>query len=446
MNTMPSVVRIVLATAALLSSVWAIQNFEGPGIVSCPTDAYSEANVSCFPMFADNNPLRCGVRLPSCVLAVLPSLDISSQTVQFALPCECTVAEECPDSCMIGPLSTTNASLPDLPFVPTLTSGNGTDTAMETADFVGPGVVSCPWSDYVADPCVPNYGALLTNCEDTEACTEASVPAPDSENFYLWLPCACVTLENCPASCTLVESLPNGTSTSGANDTATNGIEFTGPGYLVCPIEGASGDPCAELNLSDDCADPSVCGGTEFAFTLDENATSILVPLRCECITAVGCSDTCEFVPGEVPADLFSTPSPSPGDGITAIPTPIVNFTTISPAPTSSGFNFSFLPTSSFAPTTSGSLAPTASSNATMPPATMSDNETIAPNESTAPVTAPTISSPVDANATQGEATTPTRSPARGPGTRSPTLPPKSSGTRRPLVGAFAAVAIALLV
>jgi hypothetical protein len=439
---MASVVRIFLPAAALCSTVWALQNFEGPGIVSCPTDAYSEANAPCLPMFADNNPLRCGVRLPSCILEVLPPLDISSQTVQFALPCECTVAEACPDSCTIGPLddaSTTNTSLPDLSFVPTLTSGNGTNNSMETTDFVGPGVVSCPWSDYIEEPCVPNYGALLTNCEDFESCTESSVPAPDSENFYLWLPCSCVTLDNCPATCTLAESTANGTSASGGNDTTTTGIEFTGPGYLVCPIEGTSGNPCAELNLSDDCADPSVCGGTVFAFTLDENATNILVPLRCECITAVGCSEACEFVPGEVPADLISTPSPSPGDGITAIPTPIVNFTTISPAPTSSGFNFSFLPTSSFAPTTK-----------TMPPsdgpATMSDNETIAPNESTAPAIAPAISLPTDDNVTQDEPTTPTRSPVKRPGTRSPTLPPKSSGIIRPLFSAFAAVVIALLI
>lgn len=210
----------------------ATQDFVGPGSVSCPTADYAAS--PCVPTFLNGNPLTCIGEGLTCRLS-LPNVTIDR--VLIPIPCGCLVANDCPDSCtlltngvLIDPSNFTDdafTNITDDRFATDDDSATTDDDRNSTStgtQYVGRGVVTCPFDDYFLLPCLPDY-SNLEDCVDSEEelCNDIS-DAPEADvnfvDFYIFLPCRCVTVENCPETCTFA-AISDNTTTTTASPTGT---------------------------------------------------------------------------------------------------------------------------------------------------------------------------------------------------------------------------------
>ena len=153
--------------------------------VTCPLkDFLSNPCTPTLVVPADDCPV-----LQLCSQDYTPPSD--SSIVVIPMTCSCLQLTNCPDSCT--------------------SDGDGSEVFSaapqnETRiDFQGPGTVTCDMNDFLVRPCLP---VKTDGCEDDAAayrnnCDTYFVP-PEEENaetVEIPLPCACLSMYNCPASC-----------------------------------------------------------------------------------------------------------------------------------------------------------------------------------------------------------------------------------------------------
>lgn len=249
--------------ASLFSTAIGLQDFVGVGTVQCPTQDISD-EAPCEFSFT-NNLVLCLLDCPDAASFALNSfLDLQEDPF---LPCECTQAVNCPDSCtfVAGAGDSTNGSVNE--------------------DYVGPGFLECEtFSDFVncdislIDECTfdPTTCGIqdLTAIFDLISTGRLTVP----------LLCNCVQATDCPCSFTETEIESNTTS-------------FEGPGTVVCPAEDYFLEPCFPLDTAGLCADTPECLEFDVSpFIFRDGFGEIHIPLPCDCLRVAGCASTCTFL------------------------------------------------------------------------------------------------------------------------------------------------------
>lgn len=155
--------------------------------VTCPLEDFLSS--PCTPALAV--PAEDCPVLQSCSQVYTPPSDNS--IVVIPMTCSCLQLTNCPDTCTSdGDGSEVISSEPQ------------TETGI---DFQGPGTVTCDMSDFLARPCLP---VKSDDCQDVAAeyrnnCDTNFVPPEDAnaKTVEIPLPCACLSMYNCPLSCTL---------------------------------------------------------------------------------------------------------------------------------------------------------------------------------------------------------------------------------------------------
>jgi hypothetical protein len=86
--------------------------------------------------------------------------------------------------------------------------------------------------------------------------------------------------------------------------TSGQSTDFQGPGYLTCPAADYDLQACSTIGL-----DPTVCTAeallscnfTQVVPSFDDSLTTIIIPLICDCVVALGCPGSCSFSFGDIP-------------------------------------------------------------------------------------------------------------------------------------------------
>jgi hypothetical protein len=160
----------------------------GPGYVSCPI-----ADYEAFPCFPTQTADTCANVTGCLEAAFVPGFDATLTNVFIPLPCECVTATNCPTTCTMY--------TGEAPLAPPVSG---------SLDFVGPGLVRCPVSDFAQQPCLPTGSFYSLN--ETYTCEEECSSFLDFDEYQdgnttivlpLW--CSCMEWVNCPGSCTFSE-------------------------------------------------------------------------------------------------------------------------------------------------------------------------------------------------------------------------------------------------
>lgn len=353
-----------LLLASLYTTTFGLQDFVGVGTVQCPNEDISD-EAPCEFSFT-NNLLLCLIDCPDAGSFIVNSIIALEE--EASLPCECTQAVNCPDSCTFvpgdsanddGEADDSNTTSPvlgdyvgpgflecdtfsdfancDISFIEDCTfdpstcgiqdftsildviatgrltvpllcncvqatdcpcSYTETEIESNTTSFEGPGTVVCPGVDYLVEPCFPLDTAGL--CVDTPECLEFDVaPFIFSDDFgeiHIPLPCDCLRVAGCPATCTFLDSVASMTRET-----------FEGAGRLTCPLSTYFLSPCAPSG------DES-CEGTGFECvasalsTLNVTENSVTIDIPCDCVSLEECSSGCTFEPmPETPLRINAT-------------------------------------------------------------------------------------------------------------------------------------------
>jgi hypothetical protein len=184
----------------------------GPGYVSCPIDDYEA-----FPCFPTQTSDTCANVTGCLEAAFVPSFDATLANVFIPLPCECVTATNCPTTCTL--------QTGEAPVVPPVSG---------SLDFAGPGLVMCPVSDIVQQPCLPTGSFYSLN--ETYTCEEECVSALDFNEYQagdtaftypLW--CSCMELVNCPGSCTFSDLPTSRAPATGSSTPSPTPVATTDP-------------------------------------------------------------------------------------------------------------------------------------------------------------------------------------------------------------------------
>jgi len=349
-----------LLLLSLPAAAAAVQSFRGTDAayqVTCPLNDYIAS--PCAPSLAVP-PEECS-NLQACASEYTPPSDYSF--VVIPMTCSCLQLTNCPDTCTSDGTGEELMAPSETPLVET------------GLDFVGPGTVTCDMNDFFLSPCLPLKG---NDCAADDAvaaeyrssCNTYFVPPTDTNaaTVDISLPCGCVTMRNCPMSCTfaasgeavvVVEDPEDGAGTTTTIDDTTTEeepadstsvavvptaaptketglINFRGPGLVICPITAYKENPCCkfgsivyhETSQMNICIAPTNFHRFSSSFSVpsfvvednridcDSNSCSVeptdrsdfsqaRLPLACSCIELKQCDASCYM---EFPTvDLWSS-------------------------------------------------------------------------------------------------------------------------------------------
>jgi hypothetical protein len=183
-------------------------------------------------------------------------------------------------------------------------------------NFTGPGAVVCAGVDYNATPCTP---LLPDTCANLPECQDVLVQ-PTSGFVVITLPCDCATVSDCPATCEF-----------GTLPPVSNATVITGPGYLACPVADFNDESdCEYFGFNPTCPNLASCDLTSNATgSIDATASTIYIPLECECFEAVGCPASCEKFDGDVPTLPPLSDATLNFTGVSTVTCPVVDIARI---------------------------------------------------------------------------------------------------------------------
>jgi len=215
------------AFALIPVSVAGLQSYRGTDAgfqVTCPLLDYVAQ--PCTPSLSVA-PEECP-NLLACSPEYTPPADSSYITIP--LTCSCLQLTNCPDTCVSN--GTGDEVLPPSASPPVETG----------LSFQGPGTVTCKVEDFLLAPCLP---VQTQDCSDEAAATARKscdtnfdAPAAGSETVEIVLPCSCISMSNCVASCTFASATAEDTTAQDGTSNTLDEIpsEVTGVEPTAAPI------------------------------------------------------------------------------------------------------------------------------------------------------------------------------------------------------------------